>query len=164
MKCNVAFHLLHGLVNVAIEHGDRPETFEIPKRLLAVVRPPTPLGIHGPKRDVREDHDGRTAFQSLHIFFQPLELLRAEGAESTRLEVYYIDQADEVDSIFVETVPAATLRCLALAVQVVLAVVGQDIVLARDEKHIFRARALQHLVHRIEFSGFGKVADVPRVQ
>src|SRR5438034_11444241 len=43
VEADGAFHLLHDLVDVTIQDRDRPEPTEIPERLLAVLRGPTPL-------------------------------------------------------------------------------------------------------------------------
>ena len=61
VKRHVALHLLHDLVNVAVQHGHRSEALEETERLLGVVRAPAPLRIDGPQRHVREEHDRRAA-------------------------------------------------------------------------------------------------------
>src|SRR6516162_7808709 len=63
-KCGVegyiAFHLLHGLVNVAIQNRDRAEPLQIGKGLSAIFGSPSPLRVNCPKRNVRKD-DNRGA-------------------------------------------------------------------------------------------------------
>ena len=54
MKRDVAFHLLHDLMDMPVQDGDRAETLQISERLLAVVGAPTPFGIDRPERDVRK--------------------------------------------------------------------------------------------------------------
>src|SRR5437773_1777088 len=63
MKRYVAFDLLHGLMNVPVEHRHRAELLQVGQRLRAVFRTPAPLRIHRPEWDVREYHDGRAVFQ-----------------------------------------------------------------------------------------------------
>src|SRR5258708_36856674 len=57
---DVAFHLLHDLMNVAVQNGDGTEALQVSECLLAVIRAPAPFGIDRPERDVRE-HDHRSA-------------------------------------------------------------------------------------------------------
>ena len=45
---HVAFHLLHGLVDMAVEHRHRSKPFEQAQRLFAILRAPSPVLIHGP--------------------------------------------------------------------------------------------------------------------
>ena len=74
VKRDVAFDLLHHLMDVTVQdrHGTKP--LQIRQRAFAVVRPPSPLGIHRPERDVREDDDGRAALESLDVLLEPFEL------------------------------------------------------------------------------------------
>ena len=55
-----------------------------------------------------------------------------EHAQAAGLEVHHVDQADEMDAVVVEALPACPVRPLAVAIQVALAVVGEDVVLAGD--------------------------------
>jgi hypothetical protein len=52
VESNSALHLLHDLVNVAVEHRYRAETLDQTKRRHAIIGAPTPFGGHGPERDV----------------------------------------------------------------------------------------------------------------
>ena len=63
VKRDVAFDLLHDLMNVTVQdrHGTKP--LEIRQRAFAILRPPSPLGVHRPERDVGEDDDGRAALR-----------------------------------------------------------------------------------------------------
>src|SRR5258708_38197295 len=58
---DVTFDLLHGLVNVPVEHGDGAKWLEHGKRERGVVGAPAPLRINRPEWDVREHYD-RCAF------------------------------------------------------------------------------------------------------
>jgi len=92
MKGDVAFDLLHHLVDVAVEHRHRAELLEVGQRLGAVVGAPAPVRINGPQRDMGEQDDrrgGRTAFD---VGFQPFELVGAEITEAAGLEIDDIDQ------------------------------------------------------------------------
>jgi hypothetical protein len=46
MKRDVSFDLLHGLMNVSVKNGHRPELFQVGKRLRAILGSPSPLGVY----------------------------------------------------------------------------------------------------------------------
>src|SRR6516164_389743 len=112
MESYVSFHLLHGLMNVAVQHGDRAKALEVGERLSAIFGAPAPLGVHGPEGNVSEYHDRRAGRDSFHIVLQPLQLLVPQGAESAGLEVQHVNQADEMDPLLIEAVPACPFGCL----------------------------------------------------
>src|SRR5207302_570828 len=74
VEADVALHLLHDLMNVPVQHRDRPEAFEVCQRLLAVVRHPSPLRIDGPEGDMGEHHDRSAAREPLDVLLEPVEL------------------------------------------------------------------------------------------
>src|ERR1700722_15389748 len=110
MEGDVAFHLLHDLVNVSVQHGDGTEFFEICESLGAVFGAPTPVRIYGPQWDVRKDHDWRAGFEVLYVIFEPLELIVSQRAKSAGFQIHHVHQADEVHALLVKAVPARTLR------------------------------------------------------
>src|SRR5208282_5757981 len=55
---DVAFDLLHHLVDVAVEHRHRTEALEEFERAAAVFGAPAPIRIDGPERNVGEHDDG----------------------------------------------------------------------------------------------------------
>jgi hypothetical protein len=160
---DVAFHLLHDLMDVAVEHGNGTEALEIAERLGAVVSAPTPFGVNGPQGDVGEDHDGGAGLQSLDVLLEPFQLLRAEGAESAGLEIQDVDQADKMDGVLVEAVPTVACRPFAVALEVLLAVVVEHVVLAGDEEDSVGLHALEHLVEGIELFGLREMAQIAGV-
>ena len=164
MEADGAFHLLHDLVDVTIQDRDRPEPTEIPERLLAVLRGPTPLRIDGPQRDVREHHDGRAGREPVQILLEPLELVLPERADAARLEGQDVHEPHEVDALVVEALPALAHRPPAVSVQVFLAAVGEDVVLARDVEHSADPDALERLGERVEGAGFLTVSQISGVQ
>src|SRR5580765_6164281 len=101
MKGDVAFDLLHYLMDVAVQdrHGSKP--LEIRERAFAILRSPSPLGIHRPERDVRKDDDGRAAFEALDVLLEPFELVGPEQAEASSFEVDHIHETDEVNTAVV---------------------------------------------------------------
>ncbi len=78
MERDIAFHLLHCLMDVAVEHGHRAESLEVAQSLRAVIRPPAPRGVHTPERNVREHHDRRAAREMLDVALDPVELLGSQ--------------------------------------------------------------------------------------
>ena len=99
---DVAFDLLHHLVDVAVEHGHRAEALEIRQRLGAIVGAPAPIRIDRPQRDVGEDDDRSRRRTALQVVFEPFELIGAEIAEAAGLEIDDVDEADEVHAVGVE--------------------------------------------------------------
>src|SRR5580658_10085260 len=67
MKSNIAFYFLDRLMDMAVQYRDGPKTFQEPQRLLAVLRPPTPLRIDRPQRDMREHDDRRAGRKPLQV-------------------------------------------------------------------------------------------------
>ena len=95
---------------------------------------------------------------------KPIELLAAEHAESARFEVHHVHQADEMDAAVIEAVPAVAAGALAIAFEIELGIVGEDIVLAG---HVERAADLgpaDDLIAGVELLGFGEMRDVAGVQ
>src|ERR1700677_1597458 len=117
MKGDIAFHLLHDLVNVSVEDGHGTETLEHVERLCSIGSSPAPFRINLPQRHVREYHDGRTGGKGREVLFQPVELVRAEGAQALIGLAKDVDQPDEVNALLVEAVPAIAERTLAETLQ-----------------------------------------------
>ena len=164
MKCDVPLDLLHRLVDVAVEHGHGAKALEVGERLRAVVRPPSPVRVHRPQRDVREHDDRRVAAQSLHVILEPFELVVTEGAKPARFEVEDVDQGHKMNTVVVEAIPTVTTRLLAIACEVLFAVVVEHVVLARDVVNVLRFATFEHLFQRVEFARLGQVTEVARVQ
>src|ERR1700719_570035 len=96
MKCDVSFHLLHGLVNVAVQYRHRTKAFHVRKRLLAVFGSPTPLRVDRPEWNVRENYDWRAGLELGDVFLQPFQLVGPQTTQAASLEVQHIYQADEM--------------------------------------------------------------------
>src|SRR5437868_5727106 len=120
-------------MNVAIQDSDRAEFLQVSESLGAVFGSPAPLGIDRPQRNVCEDHDWCAGFEVLNVIFQPFELLVTEGSQSASFEVHYVDQADEVNSLLVEAVPAGAFRTFAISFQELLSIVFEDVMLTWHE-------------------------------
>src|SRR5207249_8725443 len=60
VESDIAFYLLHGLMNVSIENRYRSKTLQIRKCLGTVFGAPSPLRIDIPERHVRKHNHRRT--------------------------------------------------------------------------------------------------------
>src|SRR5262249_44791315 len=130
VKGDVALNLLRDLVYVAVEHRHRTEALEIVERARCVFGAPAPGWIDAPQRNVREDDDRGRCRAAFEVIPQPFQLLIAEIAQPAGLEIEHIDEADEMDTVGVEAVPAGALRAAAIAVSVELLLIIEEIVLA----------------------------------
>ena len=79
-----------------------------------------------------------------------------------RLEVDDVDETDEVSAAGIEGIPAGALRALAVAVEIDLAIVVENVVLAGHVMHI-EPRLADDLVGGIELGRLRKMADVARM-
>ena len=112
-----------------------------------------------------EDHDRRTAREPLDVALQPLELLGAQASETFGLVALHVDEADEVHAPVVEALPAlAADRALAVAGEVFLAAVEEDVVLTGHVEHALGLHALEHLRHRVERPRLLGVREIARVK
>src|SRR5262249_35301469 len=164
VKGHVAFHFLQRLVNVPIQHRDRAELLEERQRLRAVFRAPAPLRVHAPERNVGEYDDRRAVLQMGDVVLEPRQLPGSERAETARLQVEDVHQADEVRALLIEAVPAGAVGALAVALEILLAIVVEHVVFTGYEEHILGAGALENLIDRVELVRSRQVADVARVE
>src|SRR4029079_10535194 len=116
-----------------------------------------------PERNVRKDDDWRAARELLDVLLQPLELFVAKRSESACLEVYDVDQADEMHTVLVEAVPSGTERSLSESLEVTLALVSEHVVLAGDIENRER-QFRQHLLQRVELRRLREVRQVPGME
>src|SRR5438045_3515551 len=85
-----------------------------------------------------EDNDRGAARQARHIFLEPIELLSSDHSQSAFRHIDDINQANEMDAFVVKTIPAGTLCALAESLQILFAIVIENIVLARNIKYFER--------------------------
>ena len=111
MESDVAFHFLHHLMNMAIEHGQRAKSLEKLERTGRILRAPAPIGRDCPQRNMGEDDDRRRSWLALEIVCEPSELFIAERAHAARFQISDIDEADEMRAAIVKGIPAAALAC-----------------------------------------------------
>src|SRR5580704_5306084 len=118
MERDVALDLLLDLVDVAVEHGDRPEALQIAESAGSVLGSPSPFLIDRPQRQMGKDDDRGARRQPFDVLLHPFELVVTElgeaGGFEARLEIEDVDQRDEMHPPMVETVPAFALSALAV--------------------------------------------------
>src|SRR5205085_971958 len=94
--------------------------------------------VDGEQRDVAEDDERRVRRERREVALDERELPRAEESEPVVLRGLLglggldVGEREEVDAPVVEAVVAAAARALAEELQVALAVVDEDVVLAGD--------------------------------
>ena len=162
MEGNVALDLLHHLVNVPVQHGDRAEALQDRESLSAVLGAPAPFGVNGPQRNVREDDYRRAGGEMGDVLCEPFQLLRADLAEPFQLGA--VVETNEMYALVVKALPGLAGGKSAETIEVQFAVVAGDIVFAGDIEHFFLTKSLEDLVQGVEFGGFGKVGEVARVE
>src|SRR3954463_6627292 len=128
MEGHGSFHLLHNLMNVAVEDGDGPEALEQVEGLSTILGGPTPFRVCGPQRNVSENHNRSAGPQLGHIVLEPRHLLGSNRTQA--FELRGIVQTDEVNALVVEALPAAPAGVFSETLEVLLAVVAQQIVFA----------------------------------
>src|SRR6266516_6173688 len=122
MERYIALHLAEHLMNVTVQDGGRAGAAERRQRARGVFGGPAPLRVHRPERHVGEDHDRGAARERRHVLLQPLELLIAQRAHPLALVLEYVHEPDEVRSLVIEALPAATVDgSLAVAGEIFLA-------------------------------------------
>src|SRR5215469_18107175 len=142
VKRNFAIDFLHDLVNVAVQHRDRTEAFDIRQGLLAIVGSPAPIGIDRPQWNVCEENNRSAGRATLKIVLQPFQLLVTERSHTTGLQVGYVYKTDEMHALVVEAIPSRSFRVLSIALKVLLAVVGQHVMLTGHKVDLLRRRSL----------------------
>src|SRR5271170_3535549 len=147
-------------MDVAVQHGDRTEALEQVERALTIFGAPAPFLVEDIERDMGEDHDRRAVRLAFQISFEPGELLGAEIAEAAALQVDDIDEADEVNAVIIEGIPACALRALAVAIEIGLAPVFIDDVVLTGNPMRLQAGLAEYLVGIVELGGLGEVGDV----
>src|SRR5207237_1088609 len=141
MEGNLSFDLLHDLMNMSVQHGHGTETLDVRQGLFAVVGSPSPLGIDGPQWNVCKEYDrsaGRPAFE---IIFKPLQLFVTERPHASSFQIGDIHQTNEMHALVIEAGPSSALGTFSIALEILLAVVVQHVVLTRYKVDLFRGHA-----------------------
>src|ERR1700691_2729119 len=100
---------------------------------------------------MREDDDRRGVGKALDVIGEPSQLLGPKHAHSASLEVHYIVETDEMDSVLVEGIPAGALGVLAVPLKIGLERdIVEVVVLARHVMHV-ETNAADDLSGVVEF-------------
>src|ERR1700689_1050709 len=102
MEGHVALDLLHDLMNVSVQHRHRAETAQLAEELFRIPGTPAPGFVDRPERHVCEYDDRRAGRPMLQVRGHPGELLVTQCTETARLELYHVDQADEMHAGMIE--------------------------------------------------------------
>ena len=109
-----------------------------------------------------EDHNRSVRAEAFQVRFEPLELLVPELAQTARLKIQDIDEANEMDAILGEAVPtrAPGVDSFQVAFAVELAAIVKHIVLPGNMKHVLGPAALEYFIEGIEFLRFRQLGDI----
>src|SRR5436190_21442878 len=97
-----------------------------------------------------EDHDGRAIREMGNIISKPIQLLVSQYSQAAGLEVHHIHQSNEMHALVIETSPAVAASSLAIAFQIQLAIIREDIVFTRHIKHLARFGDMKNLCHGVK--------------
>jgi len=102
---------------------------------------PIPNRIDGPQWNVGKKHDRRAGRAALEIFLQPLQLFVTERPHASSFQIGNIHETHEVNTFVIEAGPPRALGALPIALEILLAVVGQHVMLARHKENLFCRRS-----------------------
>jgi hypothetical protein len=77
----------------------------------------------------------------LEIVLQPLQLFVTERPHASSFQIGDIHEANEMHTLVIEAVLSSALCTLPIALEILLAVVGQHVMLARHKVDMFRGRS-----------------------
>src|SRR5437867_11118916 len=138
MERNLTFDFLHDLMNMPVKHRHGTESHDVRQSLFAVVGSPAPLGIDGPQWNVCKEDNRSAGSAALEIVLKPFQLFVTERSHASSLQIGDIHQADEMDTLMIEAVPPRTLCTFSIALEILLAVVVQHVVLTGHKVDLFR--------------------------
>ncbi len=118
---DVAFDLLHDLMDMAVEHRDRAERMRAPAPAASAV--PQPQGHRSSTAEYARRPRSACRGARRRDRLPARRVAPPERAQRARLEIQHVVQADEMHAAVIEAVPAVALRALAEALEVGRAVV-----------------------------------------
>src|ERR1700683_2549606 len=116
-------------MDVAVQHRDRTEMLHIRQSLLTVISAPAPLGIDGPQRNVRKQHNWSAGGTALEVVLKPLQLFVAERPHPSSFQIGHVYETDEMHTFVIKAVPPGAFCTLPIALEILLAVVREHVVL-----------------------------------
>ena len=85
-----------------------------------------------------KDNNRSTVRAPGEIFFQPRQLFCSQSSESTSFQIDDVHEGNEVYSFVVKAVPPGSLGAFAVALEILLAVIGEHVMFAGHEKRLAR--------------------------
>src|SRR5713226_7647561 len=105
-----------------------------------------------------KDHNRSAGRQPAHIVLEPRHLLISDRAHT--FELRRVVQTDEINPLVIEALPTTPRRALAETLEVLLAVIAEQVVLAGDEERLLLTQSTKELVQGIELGGLGRVRQI----
>src|SRR5205807_4981745 len=97
---------------------------DVRQSLFAVVGSPAPIGVDGPQRNVREEHNRSAGSAAFEIGFKPLQLFVTERPHASSFQIGDIYETKEMHTLMIEAVPTTTLCTFPITLEILLAIVG----------------------------------------
>src|SRR5580704_3909399 len=126
---------------MAVQHSHGTETLDVRQGLFAVVGSPAPIWIDGPQWNVGEEHNRGAGRAALEIILKPLQLFVTERPHASSFQIGDIHKTDEMHTLVIEAGPSSALCTFPIALEILLAIVGQHVMLTRHEENLFRRRS-----------------------
>src|SRR5512144_2253767 len=108
---------------------------------------------------MREDDNRGRYRPALEVGLEPCELVVAEIAQASGLQVDDVDETDEVHAAGVEAVPPGALRAAPIALEIELLLTVDEVVLARHVMHV-EPSLRDDAIGIVEFGHLGEMGDV----
>ncbi len=164
MECDVSLDFPDYLMDVSIQDGHGAKAAQLGQQLFRIAGPPAPGLVDAPERHVGEHDQWSAVGTTLQVGRQPIDLLAAQSAEATRLELQDVDQGDKVHARMVEAVVAPVVRGFAEPIEVFRDLLVRHVVLTRYGVHLGSAQPGQHLPGQVEFRGLRQMGDIAGVK
>src|SRR5579864_7886985 len=107
---------------------------------------------------MRKKHDWSAGRASLEIVLKPLQLFVTQRSHASSFQICDIYETNKMHTLVIEAVPPRTLGTLAVALEILLTVIGQHVMLTWHEVNLFCRRSLYQLVQRVELTRLRKLA------
>src|SRR5258708_37722819 len=110
-----------------------------------------------------KEHDRSAGRAALEIGLKPLQLVVTERPHASSFQIGDIDETNEMHTLVIKAVPPTTLCTFSIALEILLAVVAEHVMLTRHKIDLFGGRSLQCLVKRVEFTRLRELAQIAGV-
>src|SRR5271169_3072250 len=127
---------------MAVQYRHGTEALDVRQGLFAVVGSPAPVCIDGPQWNVCKEHNRSAGRAALEIVLKPLQLFVTERPHSSSFQIGDIHETNEMHTLVIEAGPSSALCTLPIALEILLAIVGQHVMLTRHKVDLFCGRSL----------------------